>query len=127
MGGLQDIIFCKKGGTIMREKLTPYERRNEILTALVHNKKITISQTAINYNVSEKTISRDIDFLSKEVPIYTKAGCGGGVFIHKDYHLYNNYLSSEEERFLLDILKLLPSIKRKKLEKIIFKFSSPKI
>ena len=57
------------------------ERQKEILNVLYENGHVTIKSLSNRFDVSERTIRRDIDFLSLTEPIYTKAGRFDGAFI----------------------------------------------
>ncbi len=59
-----------------------FERKLEILKVLNNRRKETISNLAIEFGVSERTIRRDIEDLSLRFPIYTVQGrYKGGVHI----------------------------------------------
>ena len=58
------------------------ERRNSLLKALHRRGHDTIQNLAIEFDVSERTIRRDITELSLYEPIYTMPGrYGGGVYV----------------------------------------------
>ena len=62
----------------MDKQLTSFERRLEILFILMRNKKCLMTDLAFQYSVSDRTIRRDVLFLSRYAPICTKTGIGGG-------------------------------------------------
>ena len=104
-----------------------YERRMKILSLLSLKRNETIGALAREFNVSEMTISRDLDFLSLNYPIYTKQGAHGGVFLMDGYYTSNSYLTLEQENSLKR-LKILASLNDKKIiEEILSKFSMPKV
>ncbi len=110
----------------MNGKLTVFERRIEMLFMLNSRRKMTVVEFASEFSVSEDTISRDIVFLSRYAPIYTKSGIGGGVFILDGYNGIPKYLSNEEKS-LLERLAIASDDKDKKIiGRIIYKFSMPK-
>ena len=49
----------------MDKQLTSFERRLEILFILMRNKKCSMKELAFEYSVSDRTIRRDILFLSR--------------------------------------------------------------
>ena len=58
------------------------ERQQQILGILYQKGHETIKNLSDILNVSERTIRRDIEFLSLSEPIYTKAGrYAGGIYI----------------------------------------------
>ena len=56
----------------MKDKITAFERRIEILFFLTRQRKSSIVELAKNYSVCRKTAYNDIMFLSRYAPIYTK-------------------------------------------------------
>jgi len=62
-----------------------FERRIELIKVLYRREYETINNLAFEFGVSNRTIRRDIDELSRMIPIYTKPGrYGGGIYIIKD-------------------------------------------
>ena len=62
-------------------KLNCFDRKIEIFLYLCRHRKANTRDLAREFSVSLKTIIRDIMILSKYVPLYTKFGRYGGVFI----------------------------------------------
>jgi len=87
---------------------------------------MTVTEFAAEFSVSEDTISRDIVFLSRYAPIYTKSGIGGGVFILDGYNGIPKYLSDEEKDLLDKLVVTLDDKDTKIIQRIIYKFSMPK-
>ena len=109
----------------MRERLTTYERREKIRLLLVKEKSTTTTYLMDLFGVTKPTILNDIVFLSSMMPIVTRSGKGGGIFLNMEYDSPKVYLTVDEENLLLKILDSL-SIKEKKLMiGIINKFSMP--
>ena len=84
----------------MREKLTTYERRESIKSFLLRERKTTDAYLSDMFNVSRQTIVNDMVFLSCRLPITTKTGGGGGIFLEMDFETPKEYLSAEEEKFV---------------------------
>lgn len=62
-----------------------FERRMELIKVLYRREYETINNLAFEFGVSNRTIRRDIDELSRLIPIYTKPGrYGGGIYLVKD-------------------------------------------
>ena len=81
------------------------ERRAEILKILCRRRYETISVLAAEFNVSERTIRRDIESLSLTAPLYTKAGrYEGGVYILGDYTMDRIYFKPSEEELIQKIV-----------------------
>lgn len=81
----------------MAERMCVAERRSRILDILVVKKQTTRSFLSEEFNVSLDTISRDIVYLSRRVPIYTKQGNNGGIFILPEYINHRLYFTKKEE------------------------------
>ena len=79
------------------------ERRNRILVVLCERRNEKINNLAKEFNVSERTIRRDIEIISLSAPIYTETGIYGGVRVMDGYYLNRTYLSKTQE----ELLKLL--------------------
>lgn len=111
------------------------ERRNAILKVLCRRRYETVGNLAAEFEVSERTIRRDIEILSYTEPIYTQSGRhAGGVYVVDGYHTDRMYMS-EEEIAILQKLKdeanksnsclLLPG-EEKTLERMIRVYTKPK-
>jgi len=81
------------------------DRLMGILTALLQNNQITAPELATRFEVSRRTISRDIDALCLAgIPIITQQGMGGGISIAEGFKLDKSILTSAE---LADIVSAL--------------------
>ncbi|UKI36767.1 MAG: HTH domain-containing protein [Clostridiales bacterium] len=67
---------------------------------LLRERKTTSAYLADMFNVSRQTIVNDMVFLSCRLPITTKIGGGGGIFLEMDFEAPKEYLSAEEEKFV---------------------------
>lgn len=82
-----------------------------ILMHLLQYKKSTARELADKFEVSIRTIYRDIDTLSSSgVPVYTIKGSTGGIYIYEDYALDRLMFSQKEKENLLLALKGLDSM-----------------
>ena len=80
----------------------------EIVYLLLNKKTMTAKKLAIHFEVSVRTILRDIDILSTSgIPIYTTQGKGGGISILDKYVLNKATLSEDEQNQLLFALQSL--------------------
>ncbi|QVK17607.1 YafY family transcriptional regulator [Mycoplasmatota bacterium] len=82
------------------------ERLSGIIYALKENKKMTAKELAATFEVSERTIYRDIDALSQlKVPIVAFEGFEGGYKIDENYFLPSLPLEQNEILYLLICLR----------------------
>ncbi|MDF2888676.1 MAG: transcriptional regulator [Lacrimispora sp.] len=82
------------------------ERQNGIIHLLRIRKKMTAKELAVYFDVSERTVYRDIDALSQlHVPIISYEGLGGGYEIDSSYFMPSIKLSEQEILMLLMVLK----------------------
>lgn len=88
----------------------PAERRNAILKLLCRTRFETVANLSSRFEVSERTIRRDIEILSLTEPIFTRAGrYGGGVYVTDNYTIDRMYFKNEELEVLHIILKAIES------------------
>ena len=64
--------------------MNTFERRMRIVTVLFERKYEKVYNLAVEFDVSERTIRRDIEAISLIIPVYTKQGrYYGGVYVLK--------------------------------------------
>ena len=77
------------------------DRLLSIMLSLQREGRITAETLATRFEVSERTISRDVEALSiADVPIYTQTGTNGGIFLDEHYRTSLTGLSIAELRTL---------------------------
>lgn len=82
-----------------------------ILALLLQKDAMTAPELAEHFEVSRRTINRDIESLCKAgIPICTRQGVGGGISIMENYRLERTLLSTREMREILAGLRGLDSI-----------------
>lgn len=82
-----------------------------ILSILLQRDKVTMPDLAETFEVSRRTISRDIDALARAgIPISAAQGAGGGVSIMSGYRIDRTLLSSSELQAILAGLRSLDSV-----------------
>ena len=87
----------------------PAGRLFEIVYLLLEHKRLTAQALAQRFEVSVRTIYRDIDALSGAgVPVYTTPGRSGGIFLLEDWTLDRAAFSPEEQTRLITALQSLP-------------------
>jgi predicted DNA-binding transcriptional regulator YafY len=84
-----------------------------ILTVLLQKEKSTAPELAERFEVSRRTILRDIDTLALAgIPIIATRGGNGGISIMDGYKINKNILTSDELQNLVAALKGLDSVSR---------------
>ncbi len=74
----------------------------EIVYILMDKKTVKADELARHFEVSKRTILRDIDRLSAAgIPVYASPGRGGGISIMDDYVLNKTALSDDEMEYIL--------------------------
>ena len=74
----------------------------EIVHLLLNKKRVTANELAAHFEVSRRTILRDIDTLGAAgIPIYTTQGKGGGIFIGDNFVLNKTLVSEDEQKQIL--------------------------
>ena len=87
------------------------ERLIGILSVLLQKEQVTAPELAEMFEVSRRTISRDIDALSAAgIPLYTLQGTGGGIRIMPGYRFDRTVLTNKDMQELLMGLRSLDSI-----------------
>lgn len=72
-------------------------RQLELLIYLLKNKKSTYKELAKHFEVSTKTIERDIDRLSSiGIPVHCQQGTGGGVILDEKYKFTQSFFSPQD-------------------------------
>ena len=84
-----------------------------IITILLQKEKVTISQLAERFEVSCRTIQRDIDNICKAgIPIVSMQGYGGGISIAEGYKINKTILTEKELSAIFMGLKSIDSISK---------------
>lgn len=84
-----------------------------ILTILLRQEQITAPELARRFEVSRRTITRDIDTLCQAgIPLVTSQGRGGGISIMGGYKLDKTFLTREEFQTILASLQGLGSVSK---------------
>ena len=84
-----------------------------ILTVLLQNDLTTAGKLASRFEVSARTINRDVEDLCKAgIPLVTLQGKGGGIRIADGYKIDKTLFTTREMQAILDGLKSLESISK---------------
>lgn len=97
----------------------------EIVYILLERKNITAKELAERFEVSTRTIYRDIEVLSAaKIPVYANKGKGGGIGLLDDYVLDKSLLSEDEQNRILFAIQSIEKIGNKDENSILEKMSS---
>ncbi|MBN2795546.1 MAG: YafY family transcriptional regulator [Clostridia bacterium] len=82
-----------------------------ILMLLINKEKITARVLAEHFQVSVRTIQRDIDTLTLAgIPIYADVGSAGGYQLMSDYKIDKSFINKNEANILTQFLKSLEQV-----------------
>ena len=96
----------------------------EIVYILMQKKKTTAKELANRFEVSTRTIYRDIETLSgANIPIYASKGKDGGIGLLDEYVLNKTILSEEEQNQILFALQGMKKVKGQDEKDILEKLS----
>lgn len=97
----------------------------EIIYILLDKKTITAKELAQQFEVSTRTIYRDIEILSASgIPVYMSKGKGGGISLLPDFILNKTLITKEEKVDILSSLNALKAVNFTKTDTALKKLSS---
>lgn len=97
----------------------------EIIYILMQKKKVTAKELADKFEVSTRTIYRDIEILSRaNIPVYATKGKEGGIGLLDGYVLNKSILSEEEQNQILFALQGMKKVRGKEEKDILEKLST---
>ena len=97
----------------------------EIIYILLDKKNTTAKELAEHFEVSQRTIYRDIEVLSQAgIPIYMSKGKGGGISLLSNFVLNKAILSEEEKKEILAAMQGLSAINKNEFNGALSKLSS---
>ena len=103
--------------------MTAVDRREEILDYLAANRSATAPELAVRFQVSAKTIRRDLEWLSHGYPLEIIPGNGGGVRVMDGRYIYRGKFTPEEEKLMRRLNSLLQGEDRQIMAGILRKYS----
>ena len=96
----------------------------KIVYHLLEKGKSTAPELAKKFEVSIRTIYRDLDTISAAgVPIYATQGRGGGIFIMSDFVLNKSLLSEQEKEQILMALQGISATEHNQTDELLMKLS----
>ncbi|SCY76164.1 helix-turn-helix transcriptional regulator [Alkaliphilus peptidifermentans] len=97
----------------------------EIIYILLERKLVTARELSERFEVSQRTIYRDIDYLcAAGIPIYTSKGKGGGISLLDNFVLNKSILSEKEQVDILSSLQGLNALNVPDIEPVIKKLAT---
>ncbi len=97
----------------------------KIIYYLLSKGKATAPELAEKFEVSVRTIYRDLDVISSAgIPIYTVQGKGGGISILEDFILEKSLLSKQEKEQILMALQGIIAIDEKNSDQVLTKLKA---
>lgn len=97
----------------------------QMIYLLLEKGKMTAPQLAKHFEVSLRTIYRDIDILSLAgIPVYTTQGKGGGISIQDNFILKKSVLSEQEQSQILMALQGIQIVEEENTKTLLSKLSS---
>ena len=108
LSGSYGIIQAKEQRAVVAMKM---ERLIGILSILLQREQVTAPELAEQFEVSRRTIQRDIEALCRAgIPITTAQGAGGGISIMEGYRVDRTVLTAPEMQAILAGLRSLDSV-----------------
>lgn len=97
----------------------------EIVYILMNKKNITAKELGERFEVSQRTIYRDIETLCQAgIPIYTNKGKGGGICLMENFILNKSVLSEQEQKEILSALQGLKATSYPDSDQVLSKLNS---
>ena len=108
LSGCYGIIQAKEQKAVIAMKM---DRLIGILSILLQREQVTAPELAEQFEVSRRTIQRDIEALCRAgIPITTAQGAGGGISIMEGYRVDRTVLTAPEMQAILAGLRSLDSV-----------------
>ncbi len=97
----------------------------EIIYILLDKKTVTSRELAEHFEVSARTIYRDIETLSSAgIPVYMSKGKGGGISLLPDFVLNKAVITDKEKEDILSSLRAVKAVDPNKTDTALKKLSS---
>lgn len=97
----------------------------EIVYLLLERRSVTARELAERFEVSPRTIYRDVDALAQAgIPVYADRGQGGGIRLMEQFVLNKSLLSVKERRELLASVQGMQAVREEEAQPLLEKLSS---
>ena len=97
----------------------------EIVYLLLERRSVTARELAERFEVSPRTIYRDVDALAQAgIPVYADRGQGGGIRLMEQFVLNKSLLSVKERRELLASVQGMQAVREEEVQPLLEKLSS---
>lgn len=97
----------------------------EMVYILLNKESMTAKDFAAHFEVSQRTIYRDVELLSAAgIPIYMTKGKGGGIALLPDFVLNKTVLTDGEKADILSALQAVEAVKLERVSTAVGKLSS---
>ena len=101
------------------------DRLFQIVYILLEKKNVTAKMLSEHFEVSQRTIYRDIDILSQcGVPLYTTKGKGGGIALLENFILDKSTMTEQEQNQILLALQIMQKGGKEDIGQTLKKYSS---
>lgn len=98
------------------------ERLLRMIMILLSREQVTAKKLADEFNVSVRTIYRDLDVLSLAgIPVYTSRGRGGGIKLLSEFTISRALLSIEEQQDIMSALRGMKAVGGMNIEGVLDK------
>ena len=111
----------KSSPVTCEEKATVWDRRVALLEYLQENKRASVDELANEFNVSRRTVLRDITALTQKHAVETGRGRYGGVYLSKNKN--GMKLTEHQKQTLKELLTVASPEQQHDIREIIIKFS----
>ena len=104
------------------------ERRQMMAEYISVHRHVQVQELMTEFNISDKTVRRDVELLSCSYPIITKTGRhGAGVYAMDGWYIDRRYLHDDQEALLRELHpKLLPE-QQETMQSILDAFAKPAV
>lgn len=97
----------------------------EIIYLLLDKVTMTAAELAEHFEVSSRTIYRDVETLSQAgIPIYAVKGKGGGIRLTENFVLNKSVLTGEEQKKILQSLQGMNAVREEEVSPVLSKLSA---
>lgn len=101
------------------------DRLFQIIYILLEKKNVTAKMLSEQFEVSQRTIYRDIDILSQcGIPLYSTRGRNGGIAILENFVLNKTAMTEQEQHHILMALQSLPKGGTENIKETLEKYRS---